>query len=105
MKKIFTLLFCVAALSASAANPIDECVNVLLGNTTPTTLMAANLDANGDGAITVQDIAIFINQQLQSEAPAPSVDAMVQDALNGNPPKHSVEDVKDAIEENLKRDK
>ncbi len=104
MKKILTLLFCVTALSASAANPVDECVNVLLGNTAPATLMATNLDANGDGAITIVDVALLIDQQLQAEARSASVDAIVQDALNGNPPTHNVNDVTEAIEQNLKSD-
>ena len=105
MKKIFTLLFCVAALSASAANPIDECVTLLLGHTAPTTLMAANLDANDDGTVTVEDIATIIEQQLQTPALAPNVNVMVQDAINGNPPKHNVEDVNSAVEQNLQENK
>ena len=50
MKKIFTLLFCVVALSAAADTDaqIQQCINALLDNSAPTKIMAANnLDADG----------------------------------------------------------
>lgn len=78
MKRFFTLLFCVAAMCVAAhANEstlVNQCINVLLGNEQPTTLMATNLDANHDGAITIDDVTTLIDmalaQQNVNRAPA-----------------------------------
>lgn len=71
MKKIFTLLFCVVAMglaaNASEFPMVDKCINVLLGNEQPTAMMAANLDANHDGEITIDDLAIIIDKELWTQ--------------------------------------
>ena len=66
MKKIFTLLFCVAALTAGATDTsmVERCVNVLLGNEVPSTTLAADLDANHDGVISIADVTILIDMML-----------------------------------------
>ena len=72
MKKVFTLLFCVAATAfvASANNDalIDRCINYVLGNETNVTMIQAqNLDANHDGEINITDVTTLINMKLQEE--------------------------------------
>ena len=73
MKKIFTLLFALVAMSAAASSSVmvDRCINVLLGETGPTIMAAnfdANLDANHDGEITIDDVAVLIDMELQAKA-------------------------------------
>jgi len=90
MKKIFTLLFCVAAMSLTASATdttlIDRCINVLLGNESPTMIMATNLDANHDGVITIADVSTLVDQALEAQranlAPAQYQDAEVEAIIN-----------------------
>ena len=71
MKKIFTLFFCVLAMSfAASASDIpaaDQCIDVLLGKVQPTMIMATNLDANHDGVIDITDAVAIINLYLNSQ--------------------------------------
>lgn len=81
MKKIFTLLFCIAAMAFAAnANEtvndndlITRCMNVVLGIEAPTTnLNGINLDVNQDGRIDVSDVTLLIEQnksQMKTQAP------------------------------------
>lgn len=113
MKKIFTLLFCVIAmgLAANASDMplVDRCINVLLGNEQPTTLMAANLDANHDGEITIDDVAVLVDNELQARtgginrAPAQDndIDALVKKVLETKTDDPNIENVKDAVDHNL----
>jgi hypothetical protein len=68
MKRFLMLLPCVAAMcvaaNANESTLVDQCINVLLGNEQPTTLMATNLDANHDGAITIDDVTTLIDMAL-----------------------------------------
>lgn len=116
MKKIFTLLFCVVAMgfaaNASDLPLVDKCINVLLGNEQPTALMAANLDANGDGVINIADVTTLIDMALQSQQQAPAqsqqqageidVKAIINDMLDGEPPTPVITDVTDGIDHNMK---
>ena len=111
MKKIFTLLFCVVALalSASANNRVDQCIDVLLGKVVPTQAMAADLDANHDGVITIQDVSVIIDEALeeirlnkaQAQKPA-NVNAIINDILDNEPPTPDISEVSEAIDQNLK---
>lgn len=113
MKKIFTLLFCVTVVSigASAADYTDlvnKCINVLLGAEQPTTLMATNLDANHDGVIDIADVTTLIDMNLQANQPyqAPAqeidVDGIINKILVNEEPTPVINDVSDAIDNNLK---
>ena len=113
MKKIFTLLFCMVACSfaASANNYVDrveQCINVLLAKTTPTTLMMTNLDANHDGMLSIDDVTAIIDEGLQEQqinrAPAKEneIDGMINDMLDGVPPTPTIDDVTDTVDKKLK---
>jgi hypothetical protein len=72
MKKIFTLLFCVAAISFAAnannnSDRIQKCIDVLLGADQSTAIMTTNLDANHDGVIDIADVTALIDMKLQNE--------------------------------------
>ena len=114
MKKILTLLFCVVAMgfaaNASDLPLVDKCINVLLGYEQPTAIMAANLDANGDGVINIADVTTLIDMALQAnqqKAPARNdseidVQAIINDILDGEPPTPTITDVTDAVDHNIK---
>lgn len=115
MKKIFTLLFCVVAVSFAAnadnyVNRVEQCINALLGNTSPTTLMINNLDANHDGALSIDDVTTMIDEDLQAQqtrrAPAKEndIEGMVKNILNNEPPTPTIDDVTNAIDKKLKKD-
>ena len=115
MKKIFTLLFCVVALSAAANNEaqIQQCINALLTQTPSTQMMApnANLDADGDGVLTIADVTTLIDQMLLAQkeanrAPAQKidVDALARQAVRSTTGEPNVNDVNEAIDENLKNE-
>ena len=114
MKKIFTLLFALVALTAAADNNtmVDRCINVLLGNEQPTTLMATNLDANSDGAVTIDDVAVLVDIQLWgttgniNHAPAQvgDIDALVNKVLETKVETPNIDDVKKAVDKNLRND-
>ena len=113
MKKIFTLLFCMVAISfAASANNyvdrVDQCINVLLGKTTPTTLMTSNLDANHDGMLSIDDVTAIIDEGLQEQqinrAPAKEneISAIVNDMLDGVPPTPTIDELTDTVDKKLK---
>ena len=115
MKKILTLLLCIAAMafSASANELARECINVLLSNTSHTQLRASNnnahLDANHDGVITIQDVTTIIDQALKQDqvnrAPAKEVDvdAIIDEILESDQPKANIGNVNEAIDRNLRQ--
>ena len=114
MKKIFTLLFCVVAMgfaaNASELPMVDKCINVLLGIEQPTAIMAANLDANGDGVINIADVTTLIDKALLAQQQAPAqpqageidVKAIINDMLDGVPPTPTIDDVTDTVDKKLK---
>jgi hypothetical protein len=114
MKKIFTLLFCVTAMSfaSQAANNYDavqRCINYLLGLEQPMTLMATNLDANHDGDINIEDVTTLIDMDLEANQPAMApaqevdVEAVIKDMLDNEPPTPTIDDVTDTIEKKLNK--
>lgn len=112
MKKIFTLLFCVVAISfasnASDLPLVDRCINVLLGNEQPTELMAAELDANHDGIISIADVTTLIDEALQAKelkrvhARNIDVEAIAKEVIATESAEPSINDVNQAIHQNLK---
>ncbi len=80
MKKIITLLFCVAAMAFAAhaeEDLVQQCINAAL-NSNPTKLTSqdARFDLNQDGVVDVSDVTMVIKQKLEKEnavvnAPAP----------------------------------
>lgn len=115
MKRIFTLLFCVVAVSFAAsadsyADRVEQCINALLGKITPTTLMINNLDANHDGALNIDDVTTIIDEGLQEQqtrrAPAKDneIKEMINNMLNNEPPTPTIDDVTDAVDKKLKKD-
>lgn len=111
MKKIFTLLLCVVALSASANTDeqIEQCVNALLNrNATPTIMApAANLDADNDGVLTIGDVTTLIDIKLQAQvnrAPAKQIDidALAGEVVRTTTGEPNITDLNDAIDHNLK---
>ena len=115
MKKIFTLLFCVAAMTSAAnatdTSMVERCINVLLGNETPTTIMATNLDANHDGVLSIADVTTLIDQALAAQqvnrAPARNIDVegMINEMLENNNEEPTISDVSKAIDRNLNNKK
>ena len=116
MKKIFTLLFCLAAMAISA-NATDltnvyQCAHAVLSHNGNTMMMAnPNLDANHDGVLNIADVTFLINQALQAEqaqeanrAPARNEDikGLIHQVLEteGTPP--TIQDATDAINRKLK---
>jgi len=113
MKKIFTLLFCVVAMgfAANASNipVVDRCINALLGNDQPATLMATNLDADNDGELTIADVTTLIDQDIFANQPnmAPArdidVNALVKAAIESETGDPDVDDVMQAIDHNVNK--
>lgn len=110
MKKIFTLLICVAALAfaANAENSrAQQCIDYLLnGSNAPKAVMVANFDVNNDGIVDISDATMLINMELEAKANAPAkkkvdVDAIINDILDGEPPTPNLGDVNEAINKNL----
>lgn len=112
MKKIFTLLFCVMAMNFAAQaaenlDPVQRCINVLLGKEQPTTLMAVNLDANHDGVINIEDVTTLIDMALEANQPAMApakeadVKAMINNILDGEPPTPTIDEVTETIDKKL----
>lgn len=115
MKKTISLLFCVVAM-AFAANAsdnvlIDRCMNVLLNHEVPTGVIMApgTLDVNHDGAVTISDLTMLIDQSLQQQAqgnraPAQQIDVeeLVNQAVNSKTGDPNIQDVNKAIDQNLK---
>lgn len=111
MKKIFTLLFCVVALTAAADtnSRIEQCVNALLNRPASTMITAPNLDADGDGVLTIADVTTLIDQSLQAQvnhAPSQKVDIEALAKEITLTPNHqpNINDLNEAIEENLKEE-
>ena len=117
MKKIFTLLICMVACSfAASANNyverVEQCINALLNNTTPTTLMMTNLDANHDGALNIHDVTAIIDEGLQEQqinrAPVQNqdneVETIIHEMLDGVPPTPTIDDVTKTVDKKLKKD-
>jgi hypothetical protein len=114
MKKIFTLLFCVVAIgfasNASELPLVDRCINVLLGNEQTTQLMATELDANHDGIISIADVTTLIDEALQAKelkrARARNIDveAIAKQVIATESGEPTINDVNQAIHQNLKNE-
>jgi hypothetical protein len=115
MKKIFTLLFFVAAM-AFAANADDGivkyCIDVVLGNEVPSAkYTAANLDVNNDGKINVADVTMLIKMQqgegVQAKALARKIDVdkLIKESLETETGEPNISDVNQAIDHNIKIEK
>lgn len=111
MKKIFTLLFCVVALTAAAETDeqVQQCIDALLNRSANPTLMApaANFDYDGDGQLTIADVSALIDMKLQAQvnrAPAKQIDidALAGEAVRSTTGEPNITDVNEAIDENLK---
>ena len=112
MKKFFSLLLCVTAISfasnASEYPMIDQCINMLLGNVQTTQLMATQLDVNHDGVLTIADVSALIDQELQAQqvnraqARDIDVDAIAKEVIATESGEPTINDVNRAIHQNLK---
>lgn len=112
MKKFFSLLLCVTAISfasnASEYPMIDQCINMLLGNVQTTQLMTTQLDANHDGVLTIADVSALIDQELQAQqvnraqAMDIDVDAIAKEVIATESGEPTINDVNRAIHQNLK---
>lgn len=110
MKKIFTLLFCVAAMAFAAQaddNLIDQCINYVLYNGGTTTIRATSLDANNDQVVNISDVIVLINQSTNqgqiNQAPAePQSDAIINSLLTEPKPVVTIKDATDAINKEIK---
>lgn len=115
MKKIFTLLFCVAAMTfaANANTNYERCIEFLLQQDTPARCTAANLaefDANLDGDININDVTTMIGQILEQRhataAPRtemPTVEEVINDMLDETPPDPTVKDLTDTVNKQIKK--
>ena len=118
MKKIFTLLFCVAAMTfaANANTNYERCIEFLLQQDTPARFTAANLvefDVNLDGVINIDDVTAMIAQMLDEKEAAranaprnnsPKVQEVINDMLNDTPPVPTMKDLTDTINEQIKKE-
>ena len=116
MKKIFTLLFCVAAMAFAAQaddNLLDQCINYLVNNgSTQTTIKLSELDANHDGVINISDVTFLINKKLNegqvNNAPAVEqndANVIIDNLLNDNDGTVTINDATEAINKELKKKK
>lgn len=116
MKKFFTLLFCVTAISiaANAADDmtlVNKCIDVLMSQEQPTVAMMAELDANYDGEINIADVttlidkALIAKQVIKAPAKKSEVQAIIDDMLDNEPPTPTIHDVTDAIDKSIKQEK
>ena len=115
MKKLFTLLFCVVAmgLAAHAAEDtlVDQCINALLSQDQISTVRAAELDANHDGVLSIADVTTLIDLQLEAQlqierAPARMIDvnALIKDVLESTTGEPNINDVRNAVDHNIKQE-
>lgn len=113
MKKIFTLLLCMVALSAAANNDdlIQQCINALLDKPSTTKIMAANpkLDADNDGELTIADVTTLIDMKLQAQAEANrapakqiDIDALAGEVVRSTTGEPNITDLNEAIDSNLR---
>lgn len=113
MKKIFTLLLCLVALSAAADNDdqIQQCINALLQKPNTAKLLMANpdLDANHDGVLTIADVTTLIDLKLQAQAEANrapakqiDIDELAGKVIRSTTGEPNITDLNDAIDSNLK---
>ena len=121
MKKIFTLLFCITAMSfacnAQDLTPVQDCIQYLLAhNSSNQVLIAsnanANMDANHDGVINIHDVTFMINEnlkaaQVKQEGRAPArndsdVKKLIHEVLESETDTPNINDVTDAINEKLR---
>ena len=114
MKKIFTLLFCVAGMTfaANAATDlttVQQCINALLvqdQNAKSTT--APVMDPNQDGVLSIADVTYLIQKLLDEEQKTQAKNKDIKKLINkvivsdGDP---NINDVTDAINEKLKNQK
>ena len=111
MKKIFTLLFCVAAVAFAAHaddSLIDQCINYLVNGTAQTTVKVSDLDANHDGVINISDVTYLINKKLNegqmNNAPAveqTEADVIINNLLNDKDGTVSINEATEAINKEL----
>lgn len=114
MKKFFTLLFCITAMSIAAnaaddANMVTRCMDALMNHEQPTSPMAANLDANNDGVLNIADVTTLIdmnlqaNQSLKAPAKKGEVQTIIDDMLNNVPPTPTINQVTEAVDKTLEK--
>ena len=111
MKKIFTLLLCVAGMTIAAnaydQTNVDQCINALLAQDnnmrTPTD---PNLDANQDGILSIADVTCMINEMLEAKMNAPKkeidIQGIINQALETKTGEPNINDVVDAVEQKIK---
>jgi len=97
MKQIFTLILCLAGLSAAAADiTVEQCIGIALGNNTATLNASAlqQADINCDGIVDINDVTLLIDQRLgvatngsadriQQTASGDDLDGIVNEVLDG----------------------
>lgn len=118
MKKIFTLLVCLAgmAISANAADltTVYQCIHAVLSHN-GNTMMKANpdLDANHDGVLNIADVTRLISQALQAElaeqanrAPArdEDIEELIHQVLVTKDAPPTIHDVTNAINQKLQNE-
>lgn len=116
MKKIFTLLFCVAAMSLTASATdnglVDRCLKMLLNEDANTAmLMSPNMDINHDGVFNIADLTALIDKMIaeretnmapENTPTEADINGMIRDAIGGVPPTPTIQDVTNAIDKKKK---
>lgn len=118
MKKIFTLLICLMGMTLAAnatdITPIENCINYLLANHSNNeviraTNLNAEMDANHDGVIDIQDVTFMIKEMIKAQqqancAPARDIDinGLIHEVLKTETETPNIDDVTDAINEKLR---
>jgi len=113
MKKIFTLLICLAGMAISAnatdVTSIRQCMEALLGDNSRNLMVTApNMDANQDGIVNITDVTFMINQMLSAEraSQAPRQDYDIEGLIHQvleNEETPTVDDVTDTINKKLEK--
>ncbi len=110
MKKIFTLLLCVAGMTFAAnaydQTNVDQCINALLAQDNNTrTLTEPNLDANQDGILSIADVTCMINNMLEAKMNAPKqeidIQGIINQALKTETGEPNIYNVTDAVEKKI----
>lgn len=103
------------AFVSHANTPVQRCVAFLLQNTTQlqaTPGQNTDLDANNDGIINMDDLAMLINQEameneiirlIAGQENSPEVQAIVNELLNGNSQRFTINDLAKAINKQQKK--
>lgn len=121
MKKIFTLLFCLTAMSLACnaydLTTVNQCFDVMLTHNADNQMLASpNLDANHDGVINIHDVTCMIDEMLRAQqverasnrASASNdnvnIEKLMKEVLESETETPNIDDVTDAVNKKLRNE-